>query len=57
MGREAWRATVHEVTKESDLTYRLNNNIFIFILLYLFTITNKYIYYIYKYLCELFLIF
>ena len=27
MGREAWRATVHEVAKESDMTERLNSNI------------------------------
>ena len=26
MDRGAWRATVHGVTKESDMTYRLNNN-------------------------------
>ena len=26
MGREAWRATVHGVTKEMEMTYRLNNN-------------------------------
>ena len=26
MDREAWRATVHGVTKESDMTKRLNNN-------------------------------
>ena len=25
MEREAWRARVHEVTKESDTTHRLNN--------------------------------
>ena len=24
--RGAWRATVHEVTKESDTTYQLNDN-------------------------------
>ena len=48
MGREAWWATVHGVTKESDPIYRLNHNILIFVLLYLFTITIKYIYYIYK---------
>ena len=27
MDREAWWATVHEVTKESDMTEQLNNNI------------------------------
>ena len=26
MGRGAWQATVHEVARESDMTYRLNNN-------------------------------
>ena len=26
MDREAWQATVHGVTKESDMTERLNNN-------------------------------
>ena len=26
MNREAWRATVHTVTKELDTTKRLNNN-------------------------------
>ena len=26
MDREAWRATVHGVAKESDMTDRLNNN-------------------------------
>ena len=26
MEREAWWATVHEVTKESDMTQQLNNN-------------------------------
>ena len=27
MDRGAWQATVRGVTKESDMTYRLNNNI------------------------------
>ena len=26
MNRRAWQATVHGITKESDMTYRLNNN-------------------------------
>ena len=26
MDREAWRATIHGVTKKSDMTYRLNSN-------------------------------
>ena len=26
MDREAWRATVHRVSKESDMTEQLNNN-------------------------------
>ena len=26
MGRGAWWATVHRVAKESDMTWRLNNN-------------------------------
>ena len=26
MDREAWRAMVHGVTKEMEMTYRLNNN-------------------------------
>ena len=30
MDREAWWATVHEVTKESDMTERLNNIAFCF---------------------------
>ena len=29
MDRGAWQAIVHEVTKESDMTSQLNNNIII----------------------------
>ena len=28
MDREAWKAAIHGVTKESDTAYQLNNNIF-----------------------------
>ena len=36
MNRGAWQATVHVVTKESDMTERLNNN------------NNHYIYMVYQ---------
>ena len=35
MERGAWQATVHEVAKELDATYQLNNNKYIYIYTYI----------------------